>query len=336
MIPHKQVRELRVIIMSDNTKELKIIGVDVAKAKLDIAIDDKTIITINNNDESDFKKLLAKLSNKESLCFVMEASGGYEKVFANFLIVNGIEVAIINAKRVRQFANAMGLFAKTDNIDAQMIRYYAQTLYAKNSLHICVKKSEKEQCFTELLRRRQQLVEQRKIEKQHLESAINKRVITSIEKNLEYLDSEINEIEKELKKTTDDDDVLKKSKARLIAVKGVGDITALTLLSQLPELGKLSNKEISALVGLAPYAKDSGKKIGHRVISGGRSLVRNVLYMATLNATRSNPIIKAFYTRLVANGKSKKLAITACMRKLLVILNSITKKECEWDINYAK
>ncbi|MFZ2724914.1 MAG: transposase [Methylococcaceae bacterium] len=260
MIPHKQVRELRVIIMSNNTKELKIIGVDVAKAKLDIALDDKNVITINNN-ETDFKKLLAKLSNKESSCFVMEASGGYEKVFANFLIENGIEVAIINAKRVRQFANAMGLFAKTDNIDAQMIRYYAETLYAKNSLHTCVKKSEAEHCFTELLRRRQQLVEQRKIEKQHLESAINKRVITSIEKNLEHLDSEIDEIEKELKKTTDDDAILKKSKARLIAVKGIGDITALTLLSHTLNWESYL-KEISALVGLAPYAKDNGKKNG--------------------------------------------------------------------------
>lgn len=334
MIPHKQEREQKVI-MTNNPKELKIIGVDVAKSKLDIAFDDKTIMTLNN-EETDFKKLLAKLTNKENVCFVMEASGGYEKKFANFLMENQIEVAIINAKRVRQFANAMGMLAKTDTIDAQIIRDYAQTLYAKESLHTCVKKSETEQDIESLLRRRQQLVEQRKIEKQHLESAVNKRVITSIEKTIVYLDAEINDIEQELKKSVDDNHSLKKSNARLIAIQGIGEITALTLLSQLPELGKLSNKEISALIGLAPYAKDSGKKTGRRAISGGRLLVRNVLYMATLSAIRFNPIIKGFYSRLTANGKAKKLAITACMRKLLVILNSITKKQSEWNLNYLQ
>jgi transposase len=321
--------------MSENIKELKMIGVDVAKAKLDIALDDKTIITINNN-EDDFKKLLNKLPMVKGICFVMEASGGYEKKFANFLLTEKIEVAIINAKRVRDFANAMGMNAKNDRIDALIIRHYAQVAYAKDKLRTREPQSEAEQHIEPLLRRRNQLVGQRAIEKQHLETAINEAVIHSIEKNINYLDTEIKDIESKIKIDIDGDKNLKKEMKRLVDVKGIGDVTAFTLLSQLPELGNVSNKEITALVGLAPYSKDSGNKKGRRIISGGRSLVRSVLYMATLSAIQFNEPIKAFYQRLVASGKPKKLALTACMRKLLVILNSITKKECDWNPEIVK
>lgn len=321
--------------MSENTKELTMIGVDVAKAKLDIALDDKTVITFNN-DEDDFKKLLNKLPTTEGICFVMEASGGYEKKFANFLLTQKIEVAIVNAKRVRDFANAMGINAKNDRIDALMIRHYAQVAYTKDKLRTREPQSEAEQHIEPLLRRRNQLVSQRAIEKQHLETAINKDVINSIEKNIDYLDSEIKDIESKIKTDIDGDKNLKKNMERLLDVKGIGEVAAFTLLSQLPELGNVSNKEITALVGLAPYSKDSGNKKGRRIISGGRSLVRSVLYMATLSAVRFNKPIAIFYQRLVASGKPKKLALTACMRKLLVILNSITKKECEWNPEFVK
>lgn len=321
--------------MSENTKELKMIGVDVAKAKLDIALDDKTVITINN-DEDDFKKLLNKLPIIEGICFVMEASGGYEKKFANFLLAEKIEVAIVNAKRVRDFANAMGMNAKNDRIDALMIRHYAQVAYAKDKLHTREPQSEAEQQIEPLLRRRNQLVGQRAIEKQHLETAINEAVINSIEKNIHYLDAEIKDIESKIKTDINGDKNLKKDMERLLEVKGIGDVAAFTLLSQLPELGTVSNKEITALVGLAPYSKDSGNKKGRRIISGGRSLVRSVLYMTILSAIQFNKPIKAFYQRLVASGKPKKLALTACMRKLLVILNSITKKECDWNPEFVK
>ncbi len=165
---------------------------------MDIALDDKTVITLNNN-EDDFKKLLNKLPTTEGICFVMEASGGYEKKFANFLLTQKIEVAIVNAKRVRDFANAMGINAKNDRIDALMIRHYAQVAYTKDKLRTREPQSEAEQHIEPLLRRRNQLVSQRAIEKQHLETAINKDVISSIEKNINYLDSEIKDIESKIK-----------------------------------------------------------------------------------------------------------------------------------------
>jgi len=266
----------------------------------------------------------------------MKASGGYEKKFANFLLTEKIEVAIVNAKRVRDFANAMGMNAKNDRIDALMIRHYAQVACTKDKLHTREPQSQAEQRIEPLLRRRNQLVGQRAIEKQHLESAINDDVINSIEKTINYLNAEIKEIESKIKIDIDGDKDLKKSMDRLTEVKGIGEVTAFTLLSQLPELGNVSNKEITALVGLAPYCKDSGNKKGRRIISGGRSLVRSVLYMATLSAIQFNKPIKAFYQRLIASGKPKKLALTACMRKFLVILNSITKKECEWNPEFVK
>ena len=321
--------------MAENKIELKMIGVDVAKLKLDIALNDKKVVTLAN-EETEFKKLLQQLPNKNELCFVMEASGGYERRFADFLIREKIQFAIINAKRVRNFAQAMGQLAKTDKIDAKIIRQYAQIAYTNDSLHVRNPKTELEQSLESLLRRRNQLVQQRSIEKQHLETAIHSDVISSIEQNIDHLDNQIKAIETKIKSQIDGDDDLKKNMDRLIEVEGIGEITAFTLISQLPELGQLSNKEIAALIGLAPYCKESGNKIGRRIISGGRLLVRNTLYMATLSAVRFNKKIKTFYQRLVASGKPKKLALTACMRKLLVILNSITKKECDWNPEFVK
>lgn len=321
--------------MAENKIEFKMIGVDVAKLKLDIALNDKKVITLNN-EETDFKKLLPQLPNKNEAYFVMEASGGYERRFTDFLIKENIPFAVINAKRVRNFAQAMGQLAKTDKIDAQIIRQYAQVAYSNGLLPVRNPKTELEQCIESLLRRRNQLVQQRSIEKQHLETAIHSDVVSSIEKNIDYLDSQIKDIEAKIKNQIEGDDGLKKNMSRLIEVEGIGEITAFTLISQLPELGQLSNKEITALIGLAPYCKESGNKVGRRIISGGRSLVRNTLYMATLSAVRFNKKIKTFYQRLVASGKPKKLALTACMRKLLVLLNSITKKESVWDPDFVR
>ena len=188
-----------------------------------------------------------------------------------------------------------------------------------------------EQRIDALLKRRHQLVSQRAIEKQHLESAINKDSVRSIKRMIKTYDSEIAGIENKIQNDIDNDDGLKKKLQGLLSVKGIGNTSAMTLLSQLPELGKVSNKEIAALAGLAPYSKDSGKKTGRRVIFGGRALVRSTLYMASLSAIRFNKTIKAFYQRLIANGKPKKVALTACMRKLLVILNAITKNGSLWQ-----
>jgi transposase len=320
--------------MTETIAQFKINGVDVAKDKLDITLEKNKVVTINNK-EADFAKFLQQITDKNKVCFVMEASGGYEKGFAHYLLEQKIAVSIINAKRVRDFAKAMGLLAKNDRIDALIIRDYAIAIQNRNALKIIEQKTIAEQELDALIRRRVQLVEQRAVEKQHLETVINKTVIESIEKSITYFDGEITEIEKKIRHHIDSDADLKKLAKQLTDIKGIADIGAATFISQLPELGKVSNKEITALMGLAPFAKDSGKKTGHRVISGGRALVRKVLYMLILSAIRWNKPIKVFYDRLVASGKPKKVALTACMRKLLVRLNSVVKSNSEWNPNHV-
>ncbi len=317
------------------SKKLQMIGVDVAKQKLDVSVDDDTVLTIDNNEES-FKNLLKLIPDSGAVCFVMEATGGYERKLVAFLQAREIAVAVVNPKRVRDYANAMGAYAKNDRIDADMIRHYAQAAYDKNRLQLRESLTEAAQRRESLLRRRNQLVGQRATEKQHLESAMDKDTVRSIKRIIKQLDKEIEKIETLIKTDIDGDDNLKKSMEQLIQVPGIGEVTVLTLLTQLPELGKLSNKEIAALVGLAPYARDSGKKTGRRAIFGGRMHIRSTLYMATLSATRFNQPIRVFYQHLLAQGKLKKVALVACMRKLLTILNSMAKTGKEWNPDFAK
>jgi transposase len=248
--------------MSETNEIIIMVGVDVAKDKLDI----EPVLTIKN-EASAFKKLL-KNRAVESLCVVMEATGGYEKPLVSFLLTENIKVAVVNAKRVRDFANAMGAYAKNDRIDAHMIRYYAETAYPKGRLPLREPRSEVKV-------------------------------------------------------------------ARLLTVNGIGIVNAMTLMSLLPELGNVSNKEIATLVGVAPYSKDSGKKTGKRTIFGGRALIRSTLYMAILSAKRHNKPINTFCQRLIASDKPLKVAFTACMRKLLVTLNSIVKHQSTWNPDFA-
>lgn len=186
-----------------------------------------------------------------------------------------------------------------------------------------------------LIKRREQLVKQRTMEKQHLEAAHEAESIRSIEKFIRAFDQETGRIEDKIKALIANGSALQKRLGQLTQVEGVGLITASTLIAQLPELGLLPNKQICALVGLAPFCRDSGAMKGRRTISGGRELIRTTLYMATLNAIRFNQPIRGFYLRLVGNGKLKKVALVACMRKLLVMLNSIVKHNNEWNPNYA-
>lgn len=321
--------------MSDLNNKFHLVGVDVAKLKLDIAIDDKTVLTIDNQEES-FKKLLKNFPDMGQVCFVMEATGGYEKKLASFLQTKELAVAVVNAKRVRDYANSMGAYAKNDRIDAQMIRHFAEAALSKNRLKLREPLSEVAQQLEGLQRRRHQLVGQRAVEKQHLEAVLNKETVRSITRMIKQFDKEIGRIEGIIKAHIDEDETLKKSLGQLIEVQGVGEVTVLDLLTQLPELGTITNKEITALVGLAPYCKDSGTKSGRRVVYGGRMQIRSTLYMAALSAVRYNKPIKAFYQRLLARGKLKKVALVACMRKLLIILNSMAKTQSKWNPDFAK
>jgi len=319
--------------MSEKREQFKLIGVDVAKDKLDIAFGHQEVVTISNN-EAAFKKMLKKHLVTENSCFVMEASGGYEKKLVSFLLAKQIKVAVVNAKRVRDFANAMGAYAKNDVIDAEMIRQYAEAAHIRHHLQLRTPRSEVEQRIEALLKRRRQLIELQVVEKQHLSTVNDKAVIHSINISLKHFKREIAHIEKCIRTDINNDLELKEKMQRLLAVEGVGEICALTVIFQLPELGKVSHKEIASLVGVAPYSKDSGKKRGRRVIFGGRADVRSILYMATLSAIRHNSIIKAFYQRLLGKAKMKKVAITACMRKLLVILNAMLKNQTQWQPHF--
>jgi transposase len=313
-----------------NPIKLKMIGVDVAKLKLDISMPDNQAVVIDNN-EAGFKQLLKTIPPIQTVCFVMEATGGYEKGLANFLLSQGAAVSIVNAKRVRDYAKAIGQHAKNDRIDAKVIRDYAEMAQPKHRKQ----RSKIANQLEALMKRRDQLVKQRTMEKQHLEAANDPYATRSIKKFIKSFDQEIERIEAEIKKLIAADGALQKRIEKLIQVDGIGSVTASTLVSQLPELGQLSNKQISALVGVAPFCRDSGAMKGRRIVWGGRALIRSTLYMATLSAVRFNPPIKAFYQRLITNGKLKKVALVACMRKLLVILNAMTKNDSEWNPNFA-
>lgn len=297
------------------------IGIDVSKQKLDVSFNDQETAEFDNNPKG-FKRLLKHIKNKQTARVVMEATGGYERLLAAFLQKEGLAVSIVNPKRVRDYAKALGQLAKTDEIDSHIIRLFAEAINPQ----VTQGKSVLQQSLDSITHRRGQLVKQRAMEKQHLETATNKETVRSINRILKFLDKEI----------IQSDPILKKKVDRLVAIKGIGPVVALTLMADLPELGTLSNKEISALVGVAPFCRDSGTMKGKRTVWGGRAQVRSILYMAALSAVNHNAPIKEFYERLIRNGKPKKTALVACMRKLLTVANSMIKNNTEWNPNHGK
>ena len=306
------------------------IGIDVSKMNLDISFGNQDTARFSN-DPKGFKQFVKRIGQASSARVVMEATGGYEKPLANFLHEHGIAVSIVNAKRVRDFAKALGRLAKTDGIDAQVIRRFAESLDPR----VMSPQSETQQAMDGVMRRREQLVKQRAMEKQHLETVVNKEAAASIKRNLKFLDKEIALLEEKITALIKSDFTLAEKVKRLLTIKGIGDITALTFMADLPELGDLTNKEISALVGVAPFCRDSGAMKGKRTIWGGRAQLRATLYMATLSAVRHNPPIRLFYERLLAKGKAKKVALVACMRKSLTVANSMFRKNTEWNPNHG-
>jgi transposase len=307
------------------------IGIDIAKQKFDVSFSDQKVASFENN-LAGFKLLLKEIKDKSQTRVVMEATGGYEKPLAHFLQAQGVAVSIVNAKRVRDYAKALGRLAKNDVIDAQVIRLFADAVNPK----LLPTASETQQALDAQVHRREQLVKQRAMEKQHLESVGNKDAVRSIKRTIAFLDKEIKRIEKALKALIKADSTLTEKVDRLSGVKGIGDITALTLIADLPELGQLTNKEISALVSVAPFCRDSGTLKGKRTIWEGRAQVRSILYMAVLSAVQYNPPLKAFYNRLLMKGKTKKVALVACMRKLLIVANSMLRNNTEWNPNHGK
>jgi len=260
---------------------------------------------------------------------VMEASGGLEMPIAATLSKAGIPVAIMNPRQIRAFATALGQHAKTDALDAKVIARFGELIRPiPRPLP-----TETRAFLDELVTRRRQLIETSVAEQNRLSTMRSIQTRQSIETHLLWLKSQVKEIEKQL------EDLIKKSpswmvdKKLLTSVPGVGPITSSIMLAALPELGRLSHREISSLVGLAPMPRESGKWLGKRFIRGGRANVRSAIYMCIVSAIRFNPVIKAFYIRLLAHGKEKKVAMVACMHKMLIILNSIIRDQKPWHFN---
>lgn len=283
-----------------------------------------------SNDAGGWKDVAAKLQADAVDVVVVEATGGYERGLVVALQSAGIAVARVNPRQARDFAKSMGVLAKTDGLDARSLRDFADVLarHKDRAKFITAPIDEHRQLLLGLMTRRRQLVDMHVAETQRLEHA-DVRAAKSIRSVLRLLERQLAEIDRDVDQHLDRH--FKEQRKLLDSVKGVGAVTTLTLLSGLPELGTLGRKPIAKLVGIAPLADESGKRKGPRRIWGGRAQVRTVLYMATLSAMRYNPAIAAHYQRLLAVGKPKKVAIVACMRKLLTILNAMLRDRTTWD-----
>jgi transposase len=311
--------------------EKSYVGIDVSKASLDIIIHPEGIYYQVDNSLSGIKTLVKKL---QPFCIEkigMEATGGYEKLAFEQLMGMGLPVTIVNPRYIRNFGKAIGVLAKTDYVDAKLIALYT----SKIEPEVSTLPSKTEREMAEYQSRRSQLVDMVVMEKNRLANA-SKTLKKSIEKVISTFEKEIEKMEELLNALITADPCYQRKDTLLQSVPGIGKTVSVNLLSTLPELGKLKNKQISALAGLAPYNCDSGQFKGQRRIWGGRASVRKGLYMATLTATRYNSVIKAFYERLCAAGKSKKLALIACMHKLLIIVNTMIKNDMLWDAAYGK
>jgi transposase len=301
-------------------------GVDVSKATLDVAISNQTEIKSFPNHESGIKQVVRYLKKHELTLTVMEATGGLEKLLAASLVEASIPVVVVNPRQVRDFAKAKGKLAKTDSIDARILVEFG------NDIHPEVRPLTDKQTdeIKALLVRRQQIMDMITMENNRLWQA-DIKVLPSIQDHLKWLKQDLENIDNDLNDKIQKSPIWREKDNLLQSVPGVGPVLSITLMGALPELGTLTRKQIAALAGVAPFNRDSGKYRGKRTTKGGRTRVRPALYMATLVATRYNPVIKAHYAHLIEMGKVKKVALVACMRKLLTILNAMLRDNKPWQ-----
>lgn len=307
-------------------------GIDVSKQHLDVCCDGDEWRA--GNDAPGWNELIAKLEAAEVDLVVLEATGGYERGVVCALQAAGMAVARVNPRQARDFAKSMGALAKTDRIDARCLRDFADVLarHQEREKYLLVPADPQREALAALMLRRSQLIDMRVAETQRLAQA-NARAARSIRAVVKTLERQIQDIERDVDEHMDRH--FKPQRKLLEGVSGVGAATTLALLSGLPELGRLGRRAISKLVGIAPLADDSGQRKGQRHIWGGRAQVRTALYMATLSAMQYNPAIAPLYRRLVAAGKPKKVAMVACMRKLLTILNAMLRDNAAWNVAKA-
>lgn len=302
------------------------VGIDVSKVRLDVCLHEARSAFAVANDEPGFKDLTEKLETIQPELIVLEATGGYERLCAAWLARSGFAVAVVNPRQVRAYAVATGVLAKTDKVDARVLASFAAGVRPK----VRVLPDEQREALDELLGRRRQLTGMLVQEKNRLQQARAALVKKEIKSHIEILQKRIGGCDAELQQLIHDSPVWKTQEDLLRSFNGIGPVSACTLVAELPELGTLSRKKIAALVGVAPLPDDSGRRRGKRVIYGGRAHVRSVLYMATVSAIRTNECIRSFYRRLCAAGKPHKVALIACMRKLLTILNAMMRSQTRW------
>jgi transposase len=303
------------------------IGIDVAKARLDVAVRPSGEQWVSGTDEASLDELVGRLQGMQPELIVLEATGGREGSTVAALAAAGLPVAVVNPRQVRDFARAVGQLAKTDVLDAQVLAHFAQAIHPTPRPLPDAQAQE----LAALLARRRQLIQMLTAERQRLDTAV-RAVQPHIQRHLAWLEAELADLDRTLSERVQASPVWREREQLLRSVPGIGPATALTLVAELPELGRLDRKAIAALVGVAPLSCESGAWRGRRIVWGGRARVRTALYMATLVASRFNPTIAAFYGRLCAAGKPKKVALTACMHKLLIILNAIVRQGTPWSV----
>lgn len=301
------------------------VGIDVSKERLDVACSDGREVQFGN-DLVGHGQLCELLALEPPRLIVMEATGGLERSAAAQLAAAGLALRIVNARQVRDFAKASGRLAKTDRLDAWVLVHFAQAM----KLEPREVPSEELQGLQALIARRRQLIEMLVMEKNRLRSA-HKDVKHGLKQNIEWLEQQLKHTDQDLGGALRECGVWREKVELLESVPGIARVTALKLLASLPELGRLNRREISALAGVAPFNRDSGRWLGKRSIYGGRAIARGALYMAALVGVRYNAVLKAFYQRLRAAGKPAKVALVACMRKLLTIINSMIRHRQCWS-----
>jgi transposase len=307
------------------------VGIDVARHKFDVCVLATKDSFMLAYDDNGIGALLERLRPLTACLVVLEGTGGLEQRLVAELQDAGFSVAVVNPRQVRDYARGIGYLAKNDRIDAQVLARFAQEVLP----HAQEKKPEKQRELEQLVARRRQLLDIRTSESQRAERMTSTKAHKSIDKVLKCLGKELKAIEAAIADIIKSDDTYRHKSAIVESAPGVGQVTSATLVAELPELGHLNRQEIAALVGLAPYDDDSGKRQGTRSIWGGRASVRTVLYMAALTARRCNPTIQRFAERLENAGKVFRVVLTACMRKLLTILNVMVKENTPWNLRIA-
>ena len=314
-------------------EKLDCIGIDVSKDKLDICYTNDTKKRFLNT-KTGFRKLIKSLPSKERVLVVLEPTGGYERKALYALQTAGYNVALADTFKMRNYAKAMGIYAKNDPLDSYVIKSFGEDMYPKGKLQILYKKSDEFKQLENWLSRSKQLVKTISCEKQRYEKSIDKDISKSHLKIIKVLEKELSKIDEKIQILSEQSELLEQAEI-FKEIKGFSNKCANGLLIYLPELGHVSNKRISSIVGTAPFCRESGKYKGKSKIRGGRAKLRSILYMGVLSATIHNKIISKFYNRLIKKGKPHNLAMIACMRKMLCIINSMVRNNTRWDDNYG-